>query len=71
MKPAPFEYERPSSLDLAVKALMAAAGEARILGGGQSLGPMLNLRLATPARLIDVGSIASLKRIGSRARPLL
>jgi carbon-monoxide dehydrogenase medium subunit len=63
VKPAPFEYERPASLDLAVKALMAAAGEARILAGGQSLGPMLNLRLATPARLIDVGSIASLKRI--------
>jgi len=63
MKPAAFEYERPGDLDLAVKALVRAGGEARLLAGGQTLGPMLNMRLAMPARLIDLGAIASLKRI--------
>jgi carbon-monoxide dehydrogenase medium subunit len=63
MKPAAFEYERPGDLARAVEALARAGGEARLLAGGQTLGPMLNMRLATPARLIDLGSIASLKRI--------
>ncbi|MGP0092799.1 MAG: FAD binding domain-containing protein [Xanthobacteraceae bacterium] len=63
MKPAAFEYERPGDLDLAVKALVRSGGEARLLAGGQTLGPMLNMRLAMPARLIDLGSIASLKQI--------
>ena len=45
MKPAKFEHQRMASLDEAVKALGNAEGETRVLGGGQSLGPMMNLRL--------------------------
>jgi carbon-monoxide dehydrogenase medium subunit len=70
MKPAAFEYERPGDLDLAVKALARAGSEARLLAGGQTLGPMLNMRLAMPARLIDLGSIASLKRIETQGDTL-
>jgi carbon-monoxide dehydrogenase medium subunit len=62
MKPAAFAYEKPGSLDHAIRSL-AAGGEARLMGGGQTLGPMLNLRLATPERIIDLGSIVSLRRM--------
>ena len=58
MKPAAFEYERPGSLDLAIEALAKAGSEARVVAGWQTLGPMLNMRLATPSRLIDLGAIA-------------
>ncbi|MFK8251344.1 FAD binding domain-containing protein [Ancylobacter terrae] len=61
MKPAPFDYLRPESVREAVAAL--AEEGARALGGGQSLGPMLNLRLARPARLVDVGRLPELRRV--------
>lgn len=51
MKPAPFEYAAPASLD---EALALIGDEARPLAGGQSLVPMLNFRLARPARLVDL-----------------
>ncbi len=61
MIPATFDYVRPASLDEAVDAL---AGEDRkVLAGGQSLLPLLRLRLAYPAALIDVGRIDELKGI--------
>jgi len=66
MKPAPFEYVAPTTLDQAVAALGAAGAEARVLAGGQTLGPMLNMRLATPRRLVDIGRIAHLKTIEER-----
>ena len=47
MKPAPFEYHRPGSLDVAL-ALLAENEDAKPLAGGQSLVPMLNFRLARP-----------------------
>ena len=60
MKPAPFDYADPRSLDEA-RALLARHGEdAKILAGGQSLMPMLNFRLTRPAALIDVNRIAPL-----------
>lgn len=59
MKPAAFDYERPDRLDDAL-GLLAAEG-ARVLAGGQSLGPMLNLRLAQPALLVDITRIAELR----------
>jgi carbon-monoxide dehydrogenase medium subunit len=60
MKAAPFAYERPSDLNAAV-ALMAEAKEtARIIAGGQSLGPMLNLRLVQPELIIDIAGLAEL-----------
>ncbi len=60
MKPAKFDYEKPLDLDQAVKLLVAAKGEAKIIAGGQSLGPILNLRLAQPALLVDVRGLAEL-----------
>jgi len=60
MKPPPFEYLRPQTLDDAVRALQAAAGEAKIIAGGQSLIPMLNFRLLNPGILIDISRIAGL-----------
>jgi carbon-monoxide dehydrogenase medium subunit len=63
MKPAPFEYRRATSVDEAVQGLAAGAGMAKIIAGGQSLGPMLNLRLARPSILIDIAGIAELKRV--------
>jgi CO/xanthine dehydrogenase FAD-binding subunit len=59
VKPAPFEYTRARSLDEALGAL-AGDAEAKVLAGGQSLVPMMNMRLARPSRLIDINSIAEL-----------
>jgi len=57
VKPAPFSYSRPVSRD-EVDALLAELGQdAKILAGGQSLVPMLNFRLVTPAHLIDVNGL--------------
>lgn len=63
MKPAPFDYARAESLDEAVRLLSAADGDARPLAGGQSLGPMLNLRIARPALLVDLSPIAELREV--------
>lgn len=61
MKPAPFRYERPGDLDALLRLMESAGPEARLIAGGQSLGPMLNLRIAQPAILIDITAIAELK----------
>ncbi len=54
MKPAPFEYHRPATVD-EVTGLLAQHGyEAKLLAGGQSLVPAMNFRLAQPAVLIDL-----------------
>lgn len=62
MKPAPFSYHRATSVDDAVAALTQGAGMARILAGGQSLVPMLNLRLAPLDTVIDIGRVDSLRQ---------
>jgi len=63
MKPAPFAYCDPRTLDEAL-ALLARHGEdAKILAGGQTLGPLLNMRLAMPAVLIDINNIAALDHL--------
>jgi carbon-monoxide dehydrogenase medium subunit len=62
VKPAKFEYERPSTVDEATNLLADEGQFNRVLAGGQSLGPMLNLRLAQPERLIDITNIPELKR---------
>ena len=64
MKPAPFDYERPSSLDEALQLLKRP--NARALAGGQSLGPLLNLRMAQVELLVDVSKLAELKQIERR-----
>ncbi|MCY3995183.1 MAG: FAD binding domain-containing protein [Rhodobacter sp.] len=60
MKPVGFDHTVPETLDAAIDAL-GAGGEVKLLGGGQSLGPMLNLRLARPERLVDIGRIDDLR----------
>jgi CO/xanthine dehydrogenase FAD-binding subunit len=60
VKPAPFAYHAPTSVEEAVALLSSLGDEAKLLAGGQSLGPMLNLRLATPAALIDINRIEGL-----------
>jgi len=67
MKPAPFDYVRADSLDEALEALASAGGDARVLAGGQSLVPMLNMRLARPAVLVDIMRIGGLRRIEEKA----
>jgi carbon-monoxide dehydrogenase medium subunit len=63
MKPAAFEYQRAASIAEALSAMRDAALRAKPLAGGQSLGPMLNLRLARPARLVDISGVEELCRI--------
>lgn len=63
MKPAPFEYHRPVSLPEAVDLLGDLGSEALPLAGGQSLVPLMNLRLARPAHVIDLGGLEGLRYI--------
>jgi carbon-monoxide dehydrogenase medium subunit len=60
MKPAPFDYEAPRDVAGALRLLREGAGHAKIIAGGQSLGPMLNMRLAQPSLLVDVRRIPEL-----------
>src|SRR6476660_9954894 len=60
MKPAPFEYQAPSSLDAALDLLARRGGDAKVLAGGRSLIPMMNFRLAEPALLVDINKLAEL-----------
>ncbi|HEX4356152.1 MAG TPA: FAD binding domain-containing protein [Pseudonocardia sp.] len=64
MKPAPFEYLRAGSVAEALAAL-AEHEDAKVLAGGQSLLTLMNLRLARPAMLIDIGGLAELDRVFS------
>ncbi|HVM13470.1 MAG TPA: xanthine dehydrogenase family protein subunit M [Egibacteraceae bacterium] len=57
MKPPPFRYVRPSSVDEALAALSEHGDEAKVIAGGQSLVPMMNLRLARPAVLVDINTL--------------
>jgi CO/xanthine dehydrogenase FAD-binding subunit len=66
MKPAPFEYVRPTSLAEAC-ALLAGDEEARVIAGGQTLVPMLAMRLARPAKLIDILRLPELAGIRKEA----
>jgi carbon-monoxide dehydrogenase medium subunit len=63
MIPAAFEYERPASVADAVKALSEAGEDAKLLAGGQSLIPVLRLRLAYPSTLIDVSRLSEMKGV--------
>lgn len=60
MKPAPFEYHRPDSVDEALALLAEHGYDAKLLAGGQSLVPAMNFRLAAPAVLIDLNRIPGL-----------
>lgn len=60
MKPAAFAYHRPASVDEALALLAALAPDAKVLAGGQSLVPMMNMRLAGPAHLVDINDLTEL-----------
>ncbi|EHR50025.1 aerobic-type carbon monoxide dehydrogenase, middle subunit CoxM/CutM-like protein [Saccharomonospora marina XMU15] len=63
MIPAPFDYVAPSSVDEAVRALAEAGEDAKVLAGGQSLLPVLRMRLATPTTLIDLNRVPELRGV--------
>lgn len=62
MKPAPFAYLRPSTLEEALAALAGEQG-AKVLAGGQSLVPLLSMRLAAPSMLVDINALPDLGHI--------
>ena len=66
MKPAPFDYVAPASLEAAVQALVAADGDGKVMAGGQSLMPLLNFRMTRPAVVVDLVSIPGLSFIEAR-----
>jgi 2-furoyl-CoA dehydrogenase FAD binding subunit len=77
MKPAPFDYVRAATLAEAHAALAAEGGDAAVIAGGQSLVPLLSMRLAAPSALVDINGIPDLDgidvtdegvRIGALAR---
>jgi aerobic carbon-monoxide dehydrogenase medium subunit len=63
MIPASFDYVRPSTVDAAVAALASAGEDAKVLGGGQSLLPVLRMRLAYPSVLVDVSRVEALRGV--------
>jgi aerobic carbon-monoxide dehydrogenase medium subunit len=60
MKPPPFVYHRPTSVEEATRLLAELGDEAKVVAGGQSLVPLLNFRLAAPAHLVDINGITGL-----------
>ena len=70
MKPVAFDYEKPSDFASAVALLASSNGEGKVIAGGQSLGPMLNLRLAQPRLLVDVRGIDELKSVEESAEAI-
>ncbi|MCF8167893.1 MAG: xanthine dehydrogenase family protein subunit M [Rhodoferax sp.] len=70
MKPAAFDYFRPSSLEQALLQLAACGAGAKVIAGGQSLGPMLNMRLAMPSALIDLNDLTEHAYIRDRGASL-
>ena len=63
MIPAPFEYKRAATLTEAVDLLAANGEDAKLLAGGHSLLPLMKLRLATPALLVDIGRVRELSYV--------
>ncbi|MEV0967214.1 FAD binding domain-containing protein [Microtetraspora glauca] len=71
MIPASFDYVRPSSLDEALETLHDQGEEAKVLAGGQSLLPLLRLRLAYPGTLVDLGRVEELRGVADRGDHVL
>lgn len=63
MKPPPFQYHAPTTRDEALSRLADAGDDGKVLAGGQSLVPLLNMRLAAPAVLVDINGVAGLDGI--------
>ena len=68
MKPAPFEYVRPRSLAEALEVLRAHGDEAKCLAGGQSLVPLMNLRLSKPGVVVDLNALKDLAYVRAEDR---
>jgi aerobic carbon-monoxide dehydrogenase medium subunit len=69
--PAQFDYLRPATLDEAIQALADGGEDAKVIAGGQSLMPLLRLRLAYPELLVDVGDLAELRGVTDTGDALL
>ncbi|MDA3644034.1 FAD binding domain-containing protein [Saccharopolyspora indica] len=65
MKPSPFTYHRPRAIDEACQVLAEVGHEGKVLAGGQSLIPLLSMRLAAPAHLVDIGSIPGMDAVSA------
>jgi carbon-monoxide dehydrogenase medium subunit len=65
MKPAPFDYYAPANVAEAVELLQQYGDDAKVLAGGQSLMPLMNLRLARPRVIIDINRLANLEAIST------
>lgn len=63
MKPSPFVYHRPTTLDEAVETLASVGETGKVLAGGQSLVPLMSMRLAAPADLVDINHVAGLDAV--------
>ncbi|HEX6358030.1 xanthine dehydrogenase family protein subunit M [Actinophytocola sp.] len=63
MIPSAFDYVAPSSVDEAVRVLSEAGEDAKVIAGGQSLLPVLRMRLAAPTMVVDLGKIAALRGV--------
>lgn len=77
MKPSPFDYDAPTTTAEALDALASAGPDGKVLAGGQSLIPIMNMRVAAPARLVDINGVRELDfvrtdaagvRVGAAAR---
>lgn len=62
MKPVDFDYARPSTVEAALRLIADESRSAKVLAGGQSLGPMLNMRLVRPGLIVDISGVAELRR---------
>ena len=71
MKPAPFDYFDPTTVEETLGLLGEFGDEAKLLAGGQSLLPMLNLRLARPSKLVDINGVTALAHLGTDGDDLL
>src|SRR6202007_1078504 len=76
MKPAPFDYYAPRTIEEACKLLAEAGGGATVLAGGQTLMPLLALRMSQPFILVDINRIEALKGVsqvegGTRIGPVV
>ena len=63
MKPPPFTYHRPQTVEEAVETLAALGGDGKVLAGGQSLVPLMSMRLAAPAHLVDINHLPGLDTV--------
>jgi aerobic carbon-monoxide dehydrogenase medium subunit len=70
VKPASFEYHRAETLDEVLAVLHREAEEAKVLAGGQSLVPLMNMRIVRPAHLVDINRVEGLGRLEASTGPL-